>query len=403
MEYHCHVEVIEVDIRHGKRYDLSQPKVQKRWLQFVSEGRADALLVTPPCSTFSRASWANDEGPFPLRSSRCLRGFEWNPPSRKRKAELGNSMADFSFEAMKRQLKIGRPSVMEQPEDLGATKNPRVAGHQPGSMWQFSQHHDLLEIPGVASVVLAQLDFGTASPKPTRLLLKVPGPFHPEMYEGLPQFDAAGFYIGPLPRKRGEQLIGTVGGQFKTSAAAAWPPQLCEWVARQFLTSFRENSGHGKGQQADVEGRPKRPKGMREEEVRRGPERPKRMREDQEMGQTQKEVKRRREGQEEDEADVDPFLPPCRGGSGKARGCFWKGQAVPFHDGGCLLSPGRWDRAKRWHPGGAKWQELRRRLREVVIRRAGGEAQLERECFSMARGASGCVLAQDKRLLEDII
>ena len=132
LEYHCKVEVVEVDIRHGKRYDLSQPKVQKRWLQFITDGRADALLVTPPCSTFSKAPWANDRGPFPLRSSLCLRGFAWNSKHRQHKADLGTNMAEFSFEAMRRQLAHGKPAVMEQPEDLGATKKPRVPGHQPG-------------------------------------------------------------------------------------------------------------------------------------------------------------------------------------------------------------------------------------------------------------------------------
>eukprot|EP00435_Cladocopium_sp_Y103_P046025 s1206_g13.t1 len=102
--FHRRVEVIEVDLRHRKGVDLSQPTVQRKWLALIDSGKVDALLVTPPCSTFSRASWANDDGPFPLRSSRCPRGFTWNSKLRKAKAELGNNLADFSFEAMRRQL-----------------------------------------------------------------------------------------------------------------------------------------------------------------------------------------------------------------------------------------------------------------------------------------------------------
>ena len=181
-KFHVRVEVIEVDIRHGKRADLSMPAVQRKWLQLIDSGGVDALLVTPPCSTFSRAAWANDEGPYPLRSSACPRGFTWNSGARKQKAELGNIMADFSFEAMKRQLRRkSTVAVMERPEDLGKPATPRIPGHRPASMWQFPQHEVVAPMEEVESVALAQLDFGTESVKPTRLLLRVPGPLHPHV------------------------------------------------------------------------------------------------------------------------------------------------------------------------------------------------------------------------------
>ena len=175
-KFHFRVEVIEVDLRHSRKADCTQPAVQRRWLQFIDAGKVDALVITPPCSTFSRAAWANEEGPFSLRSSACLRGFTWNSPARRRKATLGNTLADFSFEAMKRQLlQEDKLALMEQPEDLGTTKVQRVPGHRPGSMWQFPQHEELLQLPGVQSVALAQLDFGSDSVKPTRLLLRLFG------------------------------------------------------------------------------------------------------------------------------------------------------------------------------------------------------------------------------------
>ena len=243
------IEIIGLDLRYSRKADLSQPAVQRRWLQYISSGAVDALLVTPPCSTFSRAAWANDRGPFPLRSSRCLRGFTWNSPFRKRKAVLGNTMADFSFEAMRRQVESdpSKTAFMEQPEDLGATKAPRLPGHSPGSMWQFPQHHGLMAVDGMRSVAFAQVDFGSPHVKPTRLLMKFSGELHPEMYAGLPIFDPEGFYLGPLPRKTGASLIGKHNGQFRTAAAAQWPPLLCEWVATQMVDSFRRNSACSEG------------------------------------------------------------------------------------------------------------------------------------------------------------
>ena len=61
---------------------------------------------------------------------------------------------------------------------------------------------------GVKSVALAQIDFGAETPKPTRLLMRTEVELHAEMYEGAPKFDEEGFYVGPLPRKEGPNLLG---------------------------------------------------------------------------------------------------------------------------------------------------------------------------------------------------
>lgn len=263
---------------------------------------------------------------------------------------------------------------MEQPEDLGRTQKERIPGHRPGSMWQFPQHEELLAMEGVQSVALAQLDFGSASVKPTCLLLRAPGPLHPEMYEGLPQLDENGWYCGPLPKKQGEPLIGRSGGIFKTASAAAWPPALCEWVATQIMASFRLNSGfEGMGQKMD-----------------------------QMTGQQGRSTKRSREEAAEEEV-TDPFDPPAKGGQGKPRCCTWKGNLVPFHDVGCLMSPGRWEIGKRSFPDSTERKRLRATLRRVITSAAGSEALLERECFAMAGGANGCRLVQDAHLREKIL
>eukprot|EP00435_Cladocopium_sp_Y103_P055789 s679_g18.t1 len=318
------------------------------------------------------------------KEKKCLRGFTWNSAPRKRKAELGNCLADFSFEAMKRQLRRkGKLAFMEQPEDLGATKHPRVPGHRPGSMWQFPQHAEIAQMEGVQSVALAQLDFGSESVKPTRLLLRVDGPLHEAMYVGMPELDGEGVYCGPLPKKQGVPLIGQVNGQFKTAAAAQWPPQLCEWVAEKIVASFLANRvKEGEGAQS-----------CEQEDRKRGEKRP--------MGDPLEEncEKKRRECEEE----VNPFFPPVSGGHGSARGCVWKGVTVPFHDGGCLLSPGRWDIPKRKYPSSQEWTTFRAKPRRIAVEAAGGESALEKECFAMAGGEKGCKLAQDEGLKAAIL
>ena len=236
------VEITELDIQSDRRSDFTIPSVQKKWLQSIAQGIYYAVIVTPPCSTFSRAVWANDLGPFPLRSSAYPRGFPWNRAERFHKAEFGTILADFSFEALKRQFACGRRiGLMEQPEDLGKTNYERVPGQQPASMWQFWQFKQLLELQDVQTVVFAQSEFGTRSPKPTRFLMRIFAPLHPSMYSGLPQFDEQGWYIGPLPRQSGgAPLIGKSGGVFRTAQSAAWPPALCKWTAEAILTSFEQ-------------------------------------------------------------------------------------------------------------------------------------------------------------------
>ena len=166
------LEVIELDIQRSRKDDFTLPNVQRRWLQRISSGEFFGLVVTPPCSTFTRAVWANDQGPFPVRSAAHPRGFPWNGHGRWVKAGLGNILADFSFEAMRRQKRHRQHvGVMEQPEDLGTTANPRIPGHRPASMWQFPQFKQCLS-EGMRTAVLAQLDFGSEAVKPTRFLLR---------------------------------------------------------------------------------------------------------------------------------------------------------------------------------------------------------------------------------------
>lgn len=87
------------------------------------------------------------------------------------KTAEGNMMADFSFEALRRQARHSHHvAFMEQPEDLGATKNPRIPGHRPALMRQFPQFDAALQ-EGLRTAAFSQLDFGSAANKPTRLLL----------------------------------------------------------------------------------------------------------------------------------------------------------------------------------------------------------------------------------------
>ena len=157
------------------------------WLAGLRKGLYDIVARSPPCSTFSRATWASFR--------RATRGLERLTA----KAMIGVMFADFSFEVAQLALQSATFFVLEQPEDLGAMPAGPRKGQRPATMWQWPQHTELVK-QGLRSVCFHQSHFGTGYPKPTRLLLKTGLGFPDFVREGLPLFDDLGYYAGPLPK-----------------------------------------------------------------------------------------------------------------------------------------------------------------------------------------------------------
>ena len=63
-------------------------------------------------------------------------------------------------------------------------------------------------------------------------------------------FDRFGFYKGPLPRECGhthtQKLIGKTAAGWKTGPSAAYPPQLCEFLAGLILAASAASGGGDK-------------------------------------------------------------------------------------------------------------------------------------------------------------
>jgi hypothetical protein len=141
--------------------------------------------------------------------------------------ELNNSFVDFSVNMLEAHLNQSPDAMglMEHPEDLGAVRT----GAHPGSAWQFRNVRRLLGLPGVTWGALAQSDFGTPYPKPTRLLGRVVN-LHKIIYEGDPVFDSNGGYVSPLPRQTSgsPMALGRLpDGAFRSSKA---------WMAQAWRT-----------------------------------------------------------------------------------------------------------------------------------------------------------------------
>ena len=66
--FHRDVAITLVDKRLGWKFDLCNTKVRQRYLDLVDQGYFDMVFMSPPCATFSWATWANFSGPRPVRS-----------------------------------------------------------------------------------------------------------------------------------------------------------------------------------------------------------------------------------------------------------------------------------------------------------------------------------------------
>ena len=349
-----------VDVKRSAKHDLSLPKVRRSYLDRIAAKEFDAVLLSPPCATFSRAAWANFRGPRPVRSHECPRGLPTLTPAERDRAILGNIFADFSYDVAAL-VADGAATflAMEQPEDLGALASGPHEGLRPASMWQWPQLADLLR-KGLRTVAFHQASFGTPYAKPTRLLLHTSLPMPDCVHEGVPRYDSKGCYTGPLPSAQGfgAMFQRQAKGAFKTSGSEQWPAKLCQWLSAMLVSTclHAANAAVGEGDHAGhAETLPPT---------------------------------------SETFPLNHPEGPRVLGGTGPPRFCRQLGGGEAFP---------RWGRAMLAWQVASPRQELCRWLRErtleLILARVGSLEQLEKEAFRMAAGGEkGCSLASDSEL-----
>ena len=95
-------EFVEIDItRNPQEHDLKNPELRSGFLDDIARGIYDLVIASPPCNTWSRAVWANNRGPHPIRSDRYPLGFPWLEKHDRAKAEDSNILAFFAIASMK--------------------------------------------------------------------------------------------------------------------------------------------------------------------------------------------------------------------------------------------------------------------------------------------------------------
>ena len=208
-----------------------------------------AVLMSPPCGTWSRAPWANQVGPRPLRSANHPWGFPWLEGARQQKVADSNCFIRFCLQVLE-VIHFNKLMVKfwwEHPEDLGMVVTYRRKARtmwfrklhaqvRPASIWQLEALREFNTIPSAFTRTFHQCFFGASSPKPTRIWTNLVA-FQVLGFGGWPSFNSMGFYQGPLPRtcscgRQHQQLIAKDSqGNFRTTEAAAYPPQMDYFLA----------------------------------------------------------------------------------------------------------------------------------------------------------------------------
>ncbi len=94
-----------LDLSYSRQYNLTTPRVVEWVLFMMEQGRLDAHLVAPPCTTFSAAAFP------PVRSYKNARGFNPKLP----KVWLGNRLAFASITLIEGALRFKKFGLGEQP------------------------------------------------------------------------------------------------------------------------------------------------------------------------------------------------------------------------------------------------------------------------------------------------
>ena len=218
---------------------------QQELLNRIKSGYYAAVILSPPCASWSTAPWANNWGRRPLRTALYPWGMPWLEGPKLAKVAASNNMIRFCVVVILTIL--DHPPIvflLEHPENLGSVSSRPSPTVRPASIWELQEVQSLCR-PGVFTVAFYQCQYGAKSRKPTRLLSNIPA-LRTIGYNQWPKLDKLGRYIGPLPPhcSCGFSHQGIIkrsaSDAFATTQAAAYPEQMdlaIAWALWDFLVS----------------------------------------------------------------------------------------------------------------------------------------------------------------------
>ena len=335
------VQVDQIDIQLSLDHDMTCKAHRDRILEALEGGKYDAVLITPPCSTWTRVRGANFRGPPMVRSKEHVWGFPWLSASHERDAQLGNLLVVFMIdilETLEKHPVSARGYVVivwsEHPEDLGTIwREEDQAELHPASIWQLQRLRDLVRSTsplGLFTVAYCQCCFGASYRKPTRSItnigtLRLWGP------TDWPSFHADGTYMGPLHNSCACKPTVSLArrkndASFRTTGTGAYPEQMDLALASALHQCWLNPStkvGKEEVSSTTREERPMEKKPLEERPMEKKP---------------------LENALERGEDSSQCFERP---GIGPPMEVYYKGIKRAVHDGGGLCSPGRWPVGRR--------------------------------------------------------
>ena len=339
-------KVHEVDIQNSPDWDLTKGAVQQALLDRIKKGEFDVVLVTPPCSTWSRVRGANCRGPPAIRSKDYPWGFPWLSSRHQKDAELGNILIVFMLEVLETLgdhpvAASGRAIIVfgEHPEDLGVIRREEDGMiMEPASIWQLHRMRALLferAALNLFTVVFNQCCWGAPYRKPTRLITNLQALQQWGACQW-PVFDAYRNYVGPILECTCHPTVTLARSRedttFRTSNTSIYPMAMDAALAQAILEQWvqaplpaKEGEVEGKRQHKPVD-----PGGGREKGLKR------------KLAEVDKQEKEKVEAESSSKKVAPASGPPIQ--------VSYKGETRALHDGAGLCSPGRWPVGKRRLP-----------------------------------------------------
>ena len=237
---HVGIEVVEIDtLNDPVSHDLLDSDRQEDFASAILAGHFHFQVFAPLGSTWTRAVWANHNGPRPLRSAEYPLGFPWLSIANREKVEVENNLIHFAARCLEasrtaRLRGLFSHAILEFPEDLGTAELG-----QPASPFQLGVVQRLWSgDQAYTTFAFFQCQLGAVSSKPTRLVTSLRN-LAREGFIGPPALDPRGRYKGPLPSTCGHTHGRTVNGDDASkailSSMAAYPEGMNLWLARGML------------------------------------------------------------------------------------------------------------------------------------------------------------------------
>ena len=224
------IMVLSVDLAVDRtKCDLMNPRQRQKWDELLCSGKVAAVVMGPPCETFTAARENAIEGCSirPIRSAAEPWGKRGCKHHEIEQLHTSNTLIQFALKACARMVYTGRMALMEHPA--------RPPKPESVSIWQVEETQILQEAPCSDMLTFHQSIHGAESKKPTTLLTVRMQKLRKHIYKN------------QLGEEESKGMITLLGkdekGKFRTARAKEYPPSLNKAIAKT-ISEHVEDAHH---------------------------------------------------------------------------------------------------------------------------------------------------------------